>query len=196
MPKKEGEDDAEEGWKNCEAKRILYTDLLAGLLTTDNSVMGAKEVYELYKREEPSFEKVSWKNFPERLKRLRNKVTDKNDRSARDAAALQHDRTIYPKPTHNHRNEPIWEGSVAQKFLEKDIDEGKHLLMEKKALFLSRPEYQLFDKNVFRGHVYQELKKRKFIAYCKTTKRGKEYGAQELLINKRLQAAKDANGLK
>ncbi|CAB9507153.1 hypothetical protein SEMRO_295_G110320.1 [Seminavis robusta] len=146
--------------------------------------MKAKDVFEHY-QDEAAFEKVPWKNFSDRLKRLRNKVVDKNNRSKRDADALVHDRKIYPTQTHNEQGQLRWHGSEAEKLLEKDVDEEKHISMTKIELYNSRLEYQHFNLRVFRGHVYQELKKRKFLAYCKTTKRGKEYGAQQLIINKR-----------
>ena len=72
--KKKNEDDPSK-WRTCEAKRIVYCDLLAGLIP---ETMKAREVYDSYK-DEPAFSKVPWKNFSERLKRLRNKVIDKND---------------------------------------------------------------------------------------------------------------------
>jgi hypothetical protein len=58
---------------------------------------------------------------------------------------------------------PRWAGSAAERLLKNDITDGQHLLMKPQTLYQSRLEYQQFNLTTFRGHIYQEIKRRKFI---------------------------------
>ena len=129
--------------------------------------MSVDEIYELY-RDLPAF--VSIKNGPKlsaRIARLRTRVIDRNERAARDANALAHDLPLFPRPTHNHRKEPRWQGSKAQSSLHVDIDAGLHRTMEPRDLYKTRPEYQQFLLKTFRDHIYQEVRTRKLGAFVK-----------------------------
>ena len=77
-------------------------------------------------------------------------------------AALERSRAMYPKKTHNERGEPRWEGSKAASLLKQDVANGEHLGVPKAQFRASRPEYLEFKAKVFRGHVHQEIKTRKF----------------------------------
>jgi len=104
--------------------------------------------------------------FPERLAAVIEEVERDMDRAAEEKAALLKDRSKYPINATNHRGEPRWEGSVAQELLRKDIDEGKNEQMRPRDLWLSRPEYQEYDKEVFRKHIHQEVSSRKYNQFC------------------------------
>ncbi len=81
-----------------------------------------------------------------------------------DSAALANDRLLHPVPTHNHRGEPRWEGSEAQRLLRQDIDLGNHLDLMPRDLFMSEPDYyDNYPLEVFRKHIEQEVKLRKFL---------------------------------
>jgi hypothetical protein len=84
---------------------------------------------------------------------------------ALDSAALAHDRRIHPKAANNHRGEPRWEGSDAERLLRQDMDEGKHKTMKPQLLYNMRNEYyENYPLKIFREHIYQEEKRRKFLA--------------------------------
>jgi hypothetical protein len=92
----------------------------------------------------PEFATFEYTQFRDRLGALRRQIIEKKDRSITDSAALAHDRQIHPDATHNHRGEPRWEGSEAERLLRLDMDEDKHKSMKPKNVFLSRTEYQDF----------------------------------------------------
>jgi hypothetical protein len=101
--------------------------------------------------------------FTRRLASLRVLARGQNARRADDAAALTHDRHLRPQATHNSNGIPRWEGSLAEGLLKEDITNGLHKQVAPKTLYNTREEYQLFTLDQFRGHIYQEIKRRKFI---------------------------------
>jgi hypothetical protein len=48
------------------------------------------------------------------------------NQSERETQALAHDRLLYPRQTHNHRGEPVFDLSVAKQFLLDDVKDKKH----------------------------------------------------------------------
>ena len=87
-----------------------------------------------------------------------------NARCATDASALTRDRQLRPQATHDSNGVPRWEGSDAEGLLKEDITNGLHNQMAPQALYRTRAEYQVFTLDQFRGHIYQENKRRKFIS--------------------------------
>ena len=160
MPKK----NQEVKWRDSEAKKFLQQDLISGDIPLDSSTLAPQEVY-LQRTAFADF--GEYDKFPARLRGLRSQITDKNNRGASDSIALAHDRRIFPKPTHNGRGEPRWEGSDAERLLKLDIDEGKHKTMQPKELHQSRGEFQNYKLKLFREHIYQEEKRCKFLASFK-----------------------------
>jgi hypothetical protein len=51
-------------------------------------------------------------------------------------------------------------------YLKHDVDRGKHEIMKPKALYDTQIEYQDYPLVVFQKHIHQEVKWRKFVAYC------------------------------
>ena len=115
-----------------------------------------------------------YKHVGSGLYSLKEQCKVSNSRAAEDMAALVHDRNFYPKAIYNHRGEPVWPGSAAEKSLFEDIDNGKHNEMKPRDLHQSRMEYQVYPLTVFRGHIHQEVKKRKFINFLKSKQAAKE----------------------
>jgi hypothetical protein len=73
----------------------------------------------------------------------------------------------HPRPTHNYRGEPQWDGSDAQRLLKEDVVAGVHLNYSTPSeLRLSRPEYQVYGVDVFRAHLHQEKRLRKYYNFC------------------------------
>ena len=61
------------------------------------------------------------------------------------------------------RSEPAdaaWHRSPAYRLLKQDIDDRKNEQLAPKELWMSRPEYQAFDLQCFRKHIYQEVDSR------------------------------------
>ena len=159
MPRKKNE-----LWQNSKAKKLLLQDLCMGTIPLDSKTMPPCEVY----RQRPEFAEFdgNYKNFPGRLRTARQQIIHKNNCSASDSAALAHDRQIYPKTANNHRGEPRWEGSETEQLLRLDIDASRHKAMSPQQLYQSRKEYyDNYSLSVFRQHIYQEEKRRKFLAH-------------------------------
>ena len=146
----------EEKWATSTAKRLLTNDIIKGHVTHD---MPAKDVY-MWR---PKYAATKWSKFSRRLRDLQKQLKVGETKANKDAAALAHDRQLFPKKTHNTLNLPNWDQSQAQRSLKKDIDDNKHKDMKPKELYESCPEYQVFSLDVFRGHIHQEVKTRKFL---------------------------------
>ena len=109
--------DPEKKWITCTTKKILFEDIVSGFIPDE---MHWEEDYE--RREE--YKVTTKRLFKGRLDRLRADIRKKQAFAASDSAALANDRLLHPVPTHNHRGEPRWEGSEAQRLLRQDIDLG------------------------------------------------------------------------
>lgn len=114
----------------------------------------------------PEFADFEFAHFKERLRDLRRQIKDKDHSAASDSAALAHDRQICPKAAYNHRGEPRWEGSEAERLLRLDVDNDKHKTMQPKDLHGSRTEYyKNYAPTVLRKHIEQEERRRKMLSY-------------------------------
>jgi hypothetical protein len=146
-------------WKNSIAKKLLEEDLRSGKIPLDGNAMKPKEVYE----ERPEFaEFCEYKHFPRRLRELHQQISRKNDRALTAADAVAHDRKIYSEEDSKQTGKARWEGSEAERLLRLDMDAGKHEVMAPHLLYEERLEYREFPLDVFRGHIYQEQRSRKF----------------------------------
>jgi hypothetical protein len=158
MPRKKKDDP--DPWGKSEAKRLLLYDLRHGVIPLDSSSMAPRDAY----LQRPEFCVTGYKNFPSRLRSAREQTKLKNSRCVSDSAAFAHDRRIYPKPATNHRGEPRWEGSETERLLREDMDNFKHKTLKPKLLYKSRKEYhEKYPLPIFREHIYQEEKRRKFL---------------------------------
>ena len=155
-------------WGTSEAKELLEKDLRSGRIPLDKSKeWTSKRVYDLPDR--PQFRLFEYKRFVGNLRNLRNRIKELSQEATAAALALAHDRLIHPVAALNHQQggAPRWEDSLAQKWLNEDIDEGKHETMQPQQLRATREEYKKFDKGVFAKHIYQEVRTRKFLVYLK-----------------------------
>jgi hypothetical protein len=149
----------DDNWRNTEAARLLEKDLMEDNIPLDAEDMEPRVVY--FQR--PEFSDVDYEKFRRNLNEMRKRHRAMKSRANDDAEALAHDRRIYPKPAFNHRGEPRWEGSDAEKSLRLDVQAGKNRTMRPKALYESREEYKIVPLDVFRGHIDQEWRRQKYI---------------------------------
>lgn len=86
-------------------------------------------------------------------------------RSNLEKLALEHDRTlpVYPREPEDHNGELDWDLSEAKLLLREDLKSGGLTSLPPAALHASRPEYLMFPARKFKEHVYQEIKRQKFI---------------------------------
>ncbi len=119
--------------------------------------------------------------FRDRLRCLWKKITSCKNLTSFDVAALKHDRKTHPKKATNHRDEPQWEGLKAEQYhLKHDVEKGKQDTMKLEALYNSWIEYKDYPLLVFRKHIYQEDKRRKFEAYCEVQVEKKKKKKKEI----------------
>jgi len=150
-------------WIKSPAKAYLLDLIEKGKVP---STLKPREVHDEFCVNRPEFQAFGYKHFSNRLRALREKVADRNDRADRDAAALASDRLLHPRPNQDGFGLPYWPDSEAKEVLCEDIDRGNHLTMTKEQLWSSKPEhYESFPFDVFVKHVHQEVKTRKFHAY-------------------------------
>jgi hypothetical protein len=148
-----------EPWRNSKAKRLLYKDIVKGIVSEDAipyEVYGMRDEYQVYKYE----------NFVTNLKNLLRLVDKKQAFADSDEAAFNHDLAFrtFAKG---------WSGSEAQKYLQEDISEGKHLTMKPKELHQTRAEYQEYSEKKFRDFIYKERDKKKQKTYWLAKKKKK-----------------------
>ena len=160
-------------WEKSGARAVMMQDLKDGVIMLDPRAQPPRHVHAFYK-DHPAFQ-GGWlddkKAFARRLLSLRKIVQLKVDKAEVDAAALAHDRRIYPEPTLDSKGLPHWKNSEAKRLMNIDINNNKHTRFTPAAFQLSRAEYMVFPKDTFRNHIYKELLKRK--EFVKTNKSGK-----------------------
>ena len=139
-------------------------DLIDGILPIEASRIPAEDAWEVYKTMS-EFEIVVFDQFKERLQDHRKQVGDNKIRAAIDLDALTHDRRLFPRQTANQRGEPVFDLHPAKLLLRADVKAGKHLKMAPRQLQLTNESYQMFELSIFRQHIYQEVRRSKFINY-------------------------------
>jgi hypothetical protein len=157
-------------WKKSKARDYVCGLLVRGELPDRNTIK-PRQVFDNYCKDRPEFKHFqNYKElkFASKLLYLRNMVEVRTDRSKEDAAALAHDRLIFPPPTEDLKGRPLWAGSRARMLLIDDIKSGKHKTMKPKLLYESQVEYyDNYDQDFFREKIYQEVKALKRAAWVK-----------------------------
>lgn len=125
------------------AKPILRKDYLEGLVTTE---MKRAEVH----RMRPEYKAVPIDNFGTNWNKMKLSFLEFRVRARRDEQAFANDRQKHPK------NSDRWDGSEAQKLMKCDIQQGLNNGKKPKEFWLSRDQFQEWDFNKFKSHVWQE----------------------------------------
>ena len=148
-------------WRSSEARRLLEEDLRSGAIPLDWREMSVNEVY----AQRPEFADFPYAPFGRRLQAMRKQCGNKHSRSEADAVAMASDRQFVAQLRAGGGGalRPSWDGSEAERLLRMDIDDGLNLNLTPKVFHQSRVEYQVYSLKVFRGHIHQEVKRRKFV---------------------------------
>lgn len=157
---------AEKSWRKSEAKKLLAQDIIDGLITSDDN---PEEVF-FYRPEYAASTQRLWKG---RLTSLLAAITSAHARAIADEGALLHDRGMFAAPSHNYRGEPRWDGSAAQGWLKIDVAAGLHEQLKPKELQKKRRAYLQYPLDVFRDHIYQEVRFQKFVTWRNDTNQAK-----------------------
>lgn len=146
-------------WGQSKAKQLLQRDLATGSIPLSGHLMNARQVYD----SRPEYAMFPFDLFPRRLSALRTEAKAQNNRRNLDSQAYAHDRQLFPHPTHSTNGTPRWEGSEAERLLKLDITADLYPQHTPQEMYQSRRQYQDFSLEVFRGHIHQEIKRRKFV---------------------------------
>ena len=175
---------------------FLVAELLNDNIPVDVNQMGPSAVWELYSNREDTAHlfdfMVYGSTFKRRLNNLRKQVTANAARAVLDQLAFDTHRQNFPYHPIDAQGKRNWHGSEAEELLEEDLAEGRYPDMKPEELWWSRPEYQEFSKDVFRGHIHQSIQTAKYLHTLKT--RDEEEKAEVLLARekKKTKAAKKA----
>lgn len=178
-------------WRRSEAKLVLLDDLQNNVLPLDENVVPPEQAWAIYKEHEAFKGLVEFKQFKVQLKAHRQQVMKKKPDLSVQLAALQHDRRLHPRASHNNRGEPVFDMSEAKALLRADVEQNRHVGISTSQLRETREAYKQFPKKIFK-ELYQELRRQKFIYYM-NWKRAKKV---EKAKKARLKAIKNRNKLK
>ena len=151
-------------WQNSEAKKLLAKDILEEKVTDS---MKPKDVHAMHEE----YKQYNYGNFGTNLRNLRLSFRRLQGHADADSAALAHDLQVRSRVVNNPRGYPQWEGSAAERLLKIDIDTHEHKKMEPRMLYQKRKEYQEFPLEVFRNHIYQEVRSRTGSLYWSAKKK-------------------------
>jgi len=170
-----------EEWRTSKARDKLCDLVIEGTIPPSTELK-PKEVHATYCAHLPefkNFQDYTKLDFATKLWSARERVGKKKGRADDDAAALAHDRKMYPAPTHDVHGDEMWKGSKAQELLKKDIADGLLDKLKPKQLYEKREEcYLHLNADRFRNRTYQEIKVAK---------------RHDFIIEKRQKAAAKAN---
>ena len=152
-------------WRNSKARLIVISDLEESLLPLHDKEMSAKVAWNRVYMRLAEFTNVPFAMFEARLKDHRKQVKARLATSLAEEQALVHDRQLYPRQTHNHRGEPVFDLSPAKECLREDVKNKLHTTMSSSELQATRPEYQGFKPSIFKDRIPQEVRRQKYLHY-------------------------------
>jgi hypothetical protein len=147
-------------WLKSAAKLIIISDIKEGVLP---SHLTAQEAWESCYMHIGAFRNVPYNQFRDRLRDHRRQNQKDTVRAAEEEIALEHDRRLFPRETHNLRGEPVFDMSYAKLLLREDVHNKIHLTMNPSDFHNSRPKYILFKSGIFRDRLHQEIRRKKFL---------------------------------
>lgn len=176
-------------WEKSRAKELLTKDILEDIIPL---VHNADEwPYQLIFEQRAEYAEYGFRLFPNRVRSLREQLTKITGRAKDDTAAYEKYKANHAASAKTCRGYLEWEGSEAQRLLGLDLDAGKYKGypqhnnddsdgggnaapgMTPKELWLTQSSYREFPLKVFRDHIAQEIKTRKFYHTLKV--RGKSH---------------------
>jgi hypothetical protein len=154
-------DDKDLAWKDHPAKLYLKKCFINGAIPMDyqtkNGGPGPRAIWDKHCKDNPLFANMCYgQTFTTRLLGVRNDNEKKMNRKDDDQKAFDNYRANHPRPTHDHKGIPLWDGSPAQKLLKEIMARGEHVGKAPKELWESKEVFKVYTLDVFRNHIYQE----------------------------------------
>lgn len=173
------------GWRYCNAKAIIIEDLVKGIIPLSDEECTAKEAWDGWFSHLAEFieEKVVYSQFEPRFKDHRKQITSKKLRSMHEMDAFRHHRSLHPQQTRDHQGRPIFDVHPAKPLLQEDVHMKRHLEMSPMVLKATRREYGDFDLKTFRQHIYQEVRRQKFIYFLNVKRAEKQKQRSQPVFN-------------
>ena len=170
-------------WQNSAAREIMMEDLEPGGWLYGEDDLDAKLVYDVYKSRQEEFSDVPFDQFEARYNDATKKAAKRRARSALEEEYLHHDRQLYPRKSHNHRGEPVFDMDTEAKMqLREDIKNKLHKSMSPMELHEFRTCYMKYKLCIFRPRIYQEVHRNKFLNHLEKQrkKKRKEYAVNTI----------------
>lgn len=193
MPPKQRKKKTPKGWEHSDAKAELYAAIINGdvpLVSTNPEYKRKRngELSGVQKAESNDVLTGYFDSLPKvkafgEFRLFEGRLTDLRAQIGSDLSPAQEDQVAFDKYVSLHPKAlvaakggyPEWEGSEAQKSLKMDMENNAHEAMRPMALWETRAEYQLFPLQVFRDHIYQEIRTGKFVNQLKLTGKGHKW---------------------
>lgn len=147
-----------EQWINSEAKHLMIQDMLDGLVPCDQKIKNVFKLWKDFYAHQPQFKNFPYEEsrFRSRLEALQKSVKRLTWAARYDHACLLEAKAIFPDETHGPTGEILWRESEADKLLDSDMSEEKHLEMAPSELRDTRPEYKFFTPKRFAKRIDQK----------------------------------------
>jgi len=166
-------------WATSKAKQQLKKWFKDGTLLLDYSeTIGPRKLWDIHCEKHQFFGGAGMKydsTFTNRLRSVKNDHDKKDTRADQDLQSFNNFMANHPTPAVNSRGEPRWQGSEAERQLKEDIKNQYHVGKKPKDLWedAERQSYKNYPLKVFRDHIYQEVRLRKWLAFTKAKLREK-----------------------
>ena len=151
-------------WRKSKTKEMLRKDIMNGTIplhsrgSDGKTAMGLSEIHQM----RPEYAAINYNTFCSRLRSLRETIKKDKSRAADDLVRFRNYCANHEASKSSHKGYIQFQGSTAQKLLEKDIAEGLHA-MKKSELWAMRPEYyENFDLQTFRDKLNQMIRTEKY----------------------------------
>ncbi len=140
--------------------------LPCGALFERNTV-SAEDILPWYKEKYPQqFGLIVLDQFKAHLQSHGKQASEEYAIAQQEEEYFAHDRTFYPRKTHNERGEPVFDMSPAKPLLRQDFKDKVYLHYKTlKKLQLSRLEYKPFKPRIFQDRILQEIRLQKYVHY-------------------------------
>ena len=167
----EGEEKAIQ-WAKAAAKQYLKKCFREKIISVDFG--DHEQVWHQHCKHHSAFRRMKFDNtFKRQLDSIRVDYIKKAARCASDLKAYNAAKKNHPTPLLNHRGEPQWHGSQAQKLLKDMVANNQHVGKAPKSLYKEEKEFQVYCLQTFCDHIYQEERLLKFRRYLDSLQQAK-----------------------
>ena len=161
-------------WAKSAAKHVLRQWFRDSIISISFENKEIEQIWKDHCKDHAAFKKMKFDEaFIRRIKSVRDDHVKKVKRCEEDLKAYTAAKLNHPTPQFNHRGEPQWNGSEAQKQLKELIASGGHIEKEPKELWAGNTEFRKYLLKSFRDHIYQEQRLQKFNRYVESLKQQK-----------------------